>query len=289
MLMKDFTADNTKIRLVACDMDGTLLDTESRLGKRTEDALRKLREKGVTVVLASGRTYESIRETMPAGTYDYAVAENGCAVYEAEGDRLLCSASFPKGYGKEIVKLMKGRHVLLAMTADGVFRAWCRKEDSFLFELFQRVRGISAKLMGKDPVYYHVESDPCKAEEIPCRKYCFASLPFILRHIAHEADPHFCSCWFVTPAWLEIVPAGVSKGSGLSLIMEKENISYREAACIGDGENDLPVFEKCVLKAAMGNAMRALRSEADVITADNRHEGAAKWIESLLEQTSPHV
>jgi len=80
----------------------------------------------------------------------------------------------------------------------------------------------------------------------------------------------------------EAIAAGISKGSAIEQASTLINIPLSQIGCIGDGSNDIPMFNKCAIKVAMGNAEPELKQIADYITESNEHEGAAKAIEFLI-------
>ena len=88
--------------------------------------------------------------------------------------------------------------------------------------------------------------------------------------------------WASTSIYVEVFSEKTSKGMALAALAERLGIKKEETACIGDGENDLPMFRAAGLKMAMGNAVPELREKADIILPSNRRGGAAKGIRLCL-------
>ena len=122
-------------------------------------------------------------------------------------------------------------------------------------------------------------------DQKPIGKICFSGFPGRLNAIKKSLDQDRYSASFVTPYWLEIQPAGISKGAGLRTVMDLCGIARENTAAIGDGENDLPMFYEAGTRVAMNNAMRVLKKEADIITKHHYiRDGAARWINSAVIQ-----
>ena len=86
------------------------------------------------------------------------------------------------------------------------------------------------------------------------------------------------ACAAYTGIYAEIFSKEASKGRALAALAEKLGIEKQEIACIGDGENDLSMFEASGLKIAMGNAVSGLKEQADYITATNNRDGVAEAV-----------
>ena len=89
---------------------------------------------------------------------------------------------------------------------------------------------------------------------------------------------------------MEIFHASASKGSGLGALVSHLGLEQEEVACIGDGENDHPMFQAAGLRFAMGNAVDSLKAAADVVLPSNRANGVAMAIQShILPQNARSV
>ena len=88
----------------------------------------------------------------------------------------------------------------------------------------------------------------------------------------------------VKPNWLEILPAGISKGTALKHIMAETGISKDEVLAFGDGENDIDMIQTAGYGIAMGNAFPNVRDAAFAVTASNNQDGIAKALKHFLKQ-----
>lgn len=96
-------------------------------------------------------------------------------------------------------------------------------------------------------------------------------------------ERHAPDCrWAFTNQYVEIFSASASKGAALAALAARLNIPKEQIACIGDGENDLPMFEAAGLRIAMGNAVPQLKEQASQVSRTNRNNGVAyaidRWI-----------
>ena len=267
----------TGTRLIACDLDHTLLNESSLLDRKQEETLRRLRNQGILIVIASGRPLYSIQRIIPDGMYDYAVCENGAHVYDAGNKTDLYRTLLSNEDKQILLHQMKRRHVLLAASNDSKFLYYCQREDKRLFDLYQNTRRLAGRLIGRDPDLYNIISQPEKTLSYPCAKFCFASVPFALRSLAASLDPARFSPAFVSSTWLEVMPADTDKGSGIQKVLEKEHIDAKEAACIGDGENDIAMTRVCGRSAAMVHGMSRMKKASDEIVTDSN-----LWLERFL-------
>lgn len=219
-------ADGVGIRAVALDLDGTMMAGAEPPSASLLERLSKLRERGVAVILATGRSLAELGRFVDFGAFDAIVAENG-TVLVIDGEKsVLAPPSWLRvrnefarvlGGGTEEVVISLGREMLEA--AKGVVKGRARIE------------------LNKDRIM--------------------------------------------------IVPEGCDKGRGLVSALRRMGISGG-VACVGDGENDLPMFEASDYAVALQNSVGILKDRADYIASRPDGEGAAEALDVLLTgRTSP--
>lgn len=261
------------IKLVAIDIDGTLADRNRQVSAANRQAIERLKSKGVIVVLASGRigwSVETFQKVVGLNGYPL-VGTNGCEVIgwdRARVQEFWLSRTLKKT-ALDIAEAA-GIHVngyaprQLYFTQDGDFANLYRS----------RVEGANPQIVTSKDLL-----------ETNLLKLLFIANPRVLDQIVADCSEAFSPLESTMtrsePEYLEFLPAGTSKGSGLRLLCQSLGIQQNEVAAIGDYYNDLEMLEWSGISAAMGNAPSDLQSIADVVVNDNDSDGVAEFLNQL--------
>lgn len=265
------------IKLIALDMDGTLLHNHGTLSKEGKDALTQLRANGVRVVIASGRPFYSIARILPDTLFDYAACANGQYIYDSKGNLISAKEDLQEMEIKELMRYLYQYPMVLSYSDGKQFCHTCSPTYRFIASLISVARRVYHKLRGV-PFYKETITPLSKVHLTTTSKLCFAGSPKTLRKFVQHVNRKKYSAFFVSPGWLEIQTAGVSKGEALKDIAKLEHIDISETAAIGDGENDIPMIQLAGTGVAMGNAMNSVKVCADEIALPNSKDGAVRWI-----------
>ena len=256
------------IRLIASDMDGTLLDSQKRMPPHFEDAVRALCAQGVRFAVASGRQYESLLRDFTQIQDDILfIAENGALVME-HGKRLFVDP-VPKEHLKgviEAVRAIEDAYPILC-TAEGAFIEDCAPDfmhDALMYYArCERVPDL-LRLCGREDVCKIAVFDPTGAEahSNPQLKGAFPDLAVIL-----SGD-----------RWSDIMRPGVNKGTAMRAIQRILGISPGECMAFGDYLNDLELMGACTHSYAMANAHPQLKAAARHGAPSNDENGVLRVI-----------
>lgn len=286
------------IRLLAVDMDGTCLDGRSRMTDRTLSALRRAASAGITVVPATGRNLGGIPHRLAAGVIDgpalsyrgrdddaknnqglfrYVISSNGAVVTDLREKKPVFRAMIPRD---EAISLLGAcREIRLGNAAHICHR--------YLLE--GRPLAMAGRFIyGKDAAGIHCVRNIQEAVEKS--RYEVEELQFyFFSEKAKEEFRSVMSCYpelsaAYTGIYVEVYSKHASKGNALAALGGYLGIAREETACIGDGENDLSMFDAAGMRIAMGNAVPALKERADHVTVSNARGGAAEAIEKILDQ-----
>ena len=262
-------------RLIATDLDGTLLDPSGVITPRTAAALRQAAEAGITVVFATGRPpIVAGREIEAAGHgVHYGVMANGTIV-----------CSLPDG---EVLR----SHTFAASTArDAVLRL--RAHDPRFGVALATDRGFTAEngFHQRMPIAPH--ADDAVADALVGHEHATDTIKLFAFHPDHGAHELMAMLPPVLGDHLvvnhmgadavEIAPAGADKGAGLRWLCEHLDVDTADVLVFGDEVNDLPMFAVAGRRVAVANAHPAVRAAADEVTASNAADGVALVIERLL-------
>ncbi|MCT1902270.1 Cof-type HAD-IIB family hydrolase [Oceanobacillus sojae] len=243
--------DMTKpIKLIALDMDGTLLTPELEVSKRNKEAIQEALNQGIQVVLSTGRGFQ--------GCYPYAqelnlqtflITANGGEVWTIEKELLR-----RKLLANNIVEK------LYAVTEEIGIRKWMiSTEKVFHDDEFVNIHDYQWLKFGC------ASEDQEKLNEVKRRLAGFSGLELTNS----------------LPTNIEINPEGVSKADALDFLCKRTGISMQEVMAVGDSLNDVKMIQEAAVGIAMGNAQEKIKEVADAITSSNTEDGVGKAIEKF--------
>ena len=286
-------------KLIIMDMDGTLLTSQGEISKRTYDALIQAQEKGIKVILASGRSWKTLKafgEQLRMPEFDgYFIGVNGAAITETKTMTNTVISQLQVDEIREIFESAKEYEVEIMGVLDSTIYDYI--PDS-LRELKRQYRienniaddvpwtGGTFKLIVDQRKGYSEIYDIKSSNEINCpvNKMTLCHTSEVIEKAYNGLVEKFSEKYNFTktsPTWVEIAPKSVSKGNAIRLLQDKFNIKTEETYIFGDGENDLSMFD-CGIAVAMGNAMDTVKAQANEVTLDNNSDGIAVVIERFL-------
>jgi len=263
-------------KLIAIDMDGTLLREDKTISKETLRAIQRAKSKGVKIVLSSGRPIDGIKRYLKELDLirdgDYAIAYNGALIQETKTNEIIAKT------------LMKFEDV------------------SYLYDISKKLN-VNIHLLTKNSCltpkwnpYSQIEKD---INEIPLEIVDFNNLPEdtsivkimmvddpkILTEAIEKLPQEVYERYSVlrsSPYFLEFLDKKVNKGYGVALLANKLEIKSDEVICIGDAGNDIHMLQFAGLGVAMGNAFPEVKEAADYITLTNEENGVAHVIDKFV-------
>ncbi|WP_053639949.1 MULTISPECIES: HAD family hydrolase [unclassified Streptomyces] len=260
-------------RLVATDLDGTLLRSDESVSARTRDALAAATAAGAAHIVVTGRAVPWTRHILDDLGYDgIAVCGQGAQVYHAGEHRLLTSLTLDRQLAGLALSKIEAEVGPLALAAsrDGL-------EGEVLMGPGYRVH--------EGPLPYVPYEDPSELWSAPLTKL-YIQHPALtddeLTRAARATVGGLVDIVMAGPGIVEILPLGLSKATGLSLAARRLGVKAAETIAFGDMPNDIPMFGWAAHGVAMGNAHAELRAVADEVTASNEEDGIAVVLERLL-------
>ncbi|MEG0313731.1 MAG: Cof-type HAD-IIB family hydrolase [Erysipelotrichaceae bacterium] len=278
------------IKMICCDMDGTLLTSKKVIDEVTRLKLIEAQKKGIMVVIASGRNKENLTFAYKSLHMDkfpnnYIVGINGQEIYSFKSDEYKLGRVLNSNDANRILESIH-RHGL-----EGI----CFSKHCYYNYLstFNKLVKIARCIVTKRKYNYGLEGEMSNIKTIKTHSYKFnhsvnkvvgvqpaflmkLSFPKIVEELSSDYE-----LLRVAPNWLEIMPKGVSKGLAIKRIALANNISSDEIVTFGDGENDISMFEFAKYGIAMENAMPTLKDIAYDVTESNDNSGIAKYLEKL--------
>ncbi len=264
-------------RMVAIDLDGTLTNCEKEVSENNKRAIREAIDRGITIILASGRPVIGMEKiARQLGLYElggYLLAYNGAEIIDCKTGETILKKELPDSYYSWICETARRFHVD-ALTYDGY--GVLSESDTAKYVLQEAFNnGIPIKKV--EHLERHIQG------AVP--KFMVVGEPAVIKKVEaymNQAYGQEINIFLSEPYFCEVTAKGVKKDSSLVWLAGHLGYSLAELAAIGDGLNDLPMFEAAGLAVAMENADEAVKSRADVVTASNDKDGVAFAIHTYI-------
>ena len=270
-------------RLIAMDLDGTLLTTDKRLTERNRTAMEKAAEASITVVPATGRIYAGVPEEIRTLPFiRYLILANGATVYDRETDKVLYSAEIPPETAINVLAWLDGFPVIYDCYQDdqGYMTAemWEKAERYAPSPIYLRMIRTLRKPVPdlKD----HIREAGRSVQKL--QAFCETTEEQIL--VLEKTAARFPELAVSSSVArnVEINDARANKGAALQALCDYLEIGTEAAMAFGDGFNDLSMIRTAGTGVAMGNSVQAVLDTADLIAPDNDADGVGCMIETIL-------
>lgn len=264
------------IKLIALDLDDTLLGADLKVSPANREALHLAMDRGVVVVLASGRPTAGMLQI--AADLDLArrggwiVAFNGGQIYNCATGQVLWENSLSRSEGLDILAVARREGLgFLSYNSEGIItpqaNEWTQVEHT--------LTGL--------PVLEYPDFEHRLPDRLP--KVILLGSP---DKVAAQVEPRraeFGSRWNIVtskPFFLEFTPFGIEKGSALQRLVDHLGLSAEQALALGDGHNDIPMITWAGTGVAMDNAAAAVKEAADWVTGHHDQNGVAHAIHKFV-------
>ena len=276
------------IKLIAADLDGTLLNEKSEVSELTQKVLLRAQQDGIRVVLATGRDlphFIAIREALHTDMFsqNFYIALNGALIVNCENGQEQRTPGFAPESVDDFLKLADAYDLeALCYTRNGRFRyaqpGFEQRRLDYLKQHGLAIEDNVEHLFGGN-IELETPHYPETAGSVQKVAYLHSSLKLqqLLPDLRAKL-PARCSALLVTPCWVEVVPDWLNKGTALQKIMQQCGIKPDEAAAFGDGENDLGMLKSVTHGYAMSNAFPSVLEQIPLHAPANTEDGVAKTI-----------
>jgi len=274
--------DVSKIKALAVDLDGTALMPDTRIGERTVRCLKSLVDRGIQVMLCTGRAVESSQRYYSAiGATGPMVFFNGAEVAEVPDVKVISSNLLGTDvidYGLDLARSMDIHFQVFFPPRDSPWEALLIEKQRPEAEMYRKHTGIV-------PVVTDLKAVIAEPGTKGGFKAMFICDPALHGEIRRKMGGRFGDSIYMAnsyPSFLEVMNAGVSKGEGLKTAMKCRGLKMEELIAFGDEENDLPMFGVAGFSAAPSSAKEKVRQAADFVFGSNAEEGLAAFLENLF-------
>lgn len=275
------------IKLVALDLDGTLFDNSSRISKRNLTAIRSITDKGIHVVISTGRPFEGIPFDQIKGTgINYAITANGSGIYEISTGKCLYENAMDEELVTPILNFLLTRdiHMDAFIGGKGYTPVQCVETAQKLTVPSSIKNYIITTRTRLDNILQFIHENQLKVQKMTLNFYPAADGTLIDRETVRKVLVSNPSITTVCGGYnnLEFTRADANKGVGLRKLAEILGVNPDATMAIGDTENDLAIIEAAGIGVAMGNATDAVKARADYVTTTNTKDGVAAAIEHFI-------
>ncbi|AOZ72364.1 hypothetical protein BK816_02820 [Boudabousia tangfeifanii] len=266
------------ISLVLCDLDGTLLNGESKLSKRNREALAAVANTGVKVGIASGRDaysiYEMVKSWEATDFISVIVAQNGAEFFDVETQAIRTSHLVEPDAFRRVMSHFSDLPVNFLIAEKGTYLA------PFEDESLKRMAEWGQFKLGVDPNYDRLLTNPQAKLHLMCDP---ALMPGVIEHARTFSDPRLKGVR-TGPQLFEYQDPALSKWNGVELAAEYFGIDpINNVMAFGDAENDLEMIRHVGVGVAMENACEDVKAVAGYHTSSNLDDGVAAFLAKWFE------
>ena len=276
-------------KLVATDLDGTLLDSAGEVSPRTRAALTACWDAGIPVVGVTGRgprLLESVREALDGR--GIAVLAQGGYVVDLERDEVLRTVGLPRAQAAAVIEVIE------AIAGELVVAVEDASEQSEARRPLRVQHGFNWPY----PEPAHLLPRHSVLPEGPVLKVFLRSSTLgqdeLLARAKRVVDPADAEVTHAGLGFIEVLPPGITKATGLAVALDRYGVGFGDVLVFGDMPNDLPMIaavdEAGGRAVAVANAHPAVRAAAPELTSGHDVDGVARYLEAVvLDGGRPHV
>lgn len=271
-------------KIVMIDLDGTLLNDNKNVSNKNIEMINKVyKEKNVIFVIATGKNIGDIQYIIDAvgeGINKYVIASNGAIIKDNVKDGYILKNYLTDDEVIHIIEEYKKRNLIgLIQTEEGPVI-----EDKLASEVESATYAENLKDYVMDNKVSNIAliTPMGKKEDLKLLKNVIDNEFYTLEATAICDFTHTNNGKTFTCKYIDVMKKGSTKANAMKILIDYLNIRKEEVIAIGDGGNDIPMFEVAGYKIAMGNASKELKQKADYITDTNNNDGVAKALEYVF-------
>ena len=267
-----------KYKLIALDIDGTLINSSNQITENVKLAIQKAKEKGIKVVLCTGRPLKGVEKFLDELSLrekgDYAATFNGALIQDTFTKDARCHLTL--NY-EELVNLY---NLSIEIGSRSHFY-----DTKTLYTFNKDVSDFTVLESHLTGTHLNVTTLDDVPKDINMSKFMMIDHPEILDECVKKIPQEYYEKYTIvrsTPFFLEILRPEANKGSGISLLAKELGLKQEEIICVGDAGNDKHMIEYAGLGVAMGNATDEIKEMADYVTLSNDEDGVAHVINKFI-------
>ena len=286
-------------KLVAIDLDGTMLNQYGIVTQKTKNSIKKAQENGIEIMIASGRPIDSVKTiSKEIGSENYFISGNGSIIYDIKKDEIIYENVLKKQKALEIIKICEENSIFYNVYTEKEIIAKNLQYNVLYYHKENLTKSEEDKTHVNivEDIYDYIEKTDSKVLKVMiCDKHQtifnaiirklkevddieVLEVSHMSRKIIRQGTEEIPIEYFYT----EISAKNVDKWTALEFLKEKLQISSEEIVAIGDNVNDNKMIEKSGYGIAMGQSAPQIKEIADYVTDSNVDDGVANALDKLL-------
>ena len=265
---------STRIRLVALDLDGTLVGSNLTVSPRVRESIARARERGTEITIVTGRMFAATRPfAQTLGITGPLVCYQGAAIFEASSGAVLRETPVHQDVTRQVLAWAEEHHV----------HAQCYSGDKLYVQQINRFSKRYTDLAKVEPTVVASLRETFAAQ---------ASIKIVLVDDPGPSEQHLAALKtllgeraYLTRShvdFVEVLSPDVNKGEALAFVAQRYGATLAETLAIGDAWNDVPLITAAGIGVAMGSGPPELFAKADAVVGDVAHDGVAEAIERYV-------
>lgn len=271
----------SKYKVIAFDMDGTLLNSEKEISENTLQAIQKAIHAGKEVILATGRGPTELTDyldKLPGVRYLNGIS--GAFLYDLKESKLISSTMLSDKTVVELIRIAKRNDIMFHMLTEESYvqTSHCRDMSRYHMGIYQDM--FDRITIKQDDLEKFYQDHPFPVAKFNMYHRSIKDRKNTKSVLEKSGLP---VVWVEAETTsLEVSAYGANKGTGLLKLCDHLHIKPEEVIAVGDSDNDLDILKVAGLAVAMGNSKKVVKDIADVIVTDCDHDGCAEAIEKYL-------
>lgn len=284
-------------KLIAIDLDGTLLNSYGQISEKNRNALNKAKEHNAEIIIASGRTTDSVRNIAnDIGAKGYIICGNGSLIYDLQKEEIIYDKFIDKKKALQIIEICEQNSIYYNIyTENMVITKTLNNNVLFHYqENASKPDNKKTKINIVQDIYKYVEElenqHILKITISDSNSIIFNGIIRKLRnikdidvldvaHMSRKIIKTGTEETVIEYYYTEITSKNVDKWYAIEYLMDKLNIQREEVMAIGDNVNDKMMIENAGCGVAMGNSAPYIKESADIVVSNNNEDGVAEAIE----------
>ena len=283
-------------KLVAIDLDGTLLNSYGKISDYNKEALLKAQERGVKVVLSSGRPIASVKSfAQNIGAKDYIICGNGAILYDLKNEKIAYGDYIDKNKVLKLIKICDENSIYYSVYTDKLIltKSLSYNIKVFNYENLDKPEDKKTNIKIVNDIYKYIEEEKdinvlkitiCDESKIIFNRIIniFKEIPNLsildVSHMSRKIIKIGMQEYKIEYYYTEITNENVNKWKAIERLINIENIAREETVGIGDNLNDKEMIQNSGLGILMENSDPKMKEYTDVMTDDNNNDGVGKAI-----------
>ena len=291
-------------KLAAIDLDGTMLNQYGVVTQKTKESIEKAQEKGIDIIIASGRPIDSIKTiAKEIKSNKYFISGNGAIIYDISKDEIIYENTLKKQKVLNIIKICEENSIYYNIYTEKEIIAKSLQCNVLYYhkENLNKEEKDKTHISIIDNIYDYIQNREEKILKITICDSTKSVFNSIVRKIKEIDDIEVLDVSHMSRKMIrqgteeipieyfytEISAKNVDKWNALLILKDKMQISTEEIIAIGDNMNDKVMIENAGLGIAMGQSTPVIKEIADKVTASNTEDGVAQALNSIWDKTEP--